>query len=101
MIKVSSRINAILVLVTGFLLLRAGDQIIRSRIEQELHKRGIYPYLWDVGIGLFLITPVSAGITWILFRVSKEQKTLSNIISVFASVFGVLSALYFLYTLRY
>ena len=57
------------------------------------------PSAQHVAQGLFLLAPASGGLTWLLFRLSKERKSAGNILSVFGSVFGILTTLYFLYNM--
>ena len=99
--KRTNIVNALLVLPLSYALLRQGDQNIRYAPLKRLNASQGLPYLSDVMLGIFVVAPLATGITWLLFRHYKEDRTLANATTVFSAVFGTLACLYFLWTLRY
>jgi hypothetical protein len=54
----------------------------------------------DVALGVGIILPISIVLTWITFRFWKTERNVVNIATVYSAIFGTLTAIYFLWTLK-
>ena len=53
----------------------------------------------DVTIGFFIMVPASFLATWLYIRIAKPPRSALNDLGIFAAMFGILTAFYFLWRL--